>query len=580
MSKIYKYKWVMIILILLAISWSIKADEEEPATKWWLEIGSHYTGLQDYYQKVAEFDRGKEGFMPNISLNLSHFKGTSGIQFTGRFYDPKRMNFSLEGKLKDSLIARISYDSFYRQLQRDTLANLEAREAGNREGTTFGGKMFTHEDTNPEADYGFRRQEIKTDIEYKTPGTAKLKVFLSHRSIFEDGTEQYIQLNHCATCHAVSRDLEVKRRSHTVTVGTEINLKPFTFSYKGNYRTFKSDAGPYEAYYDLARHPVNGGSVEEFASRVNYSGEYVAIGEYPETEKWAHNFVVKTNVGKGRVLLQYINSKTKNKTSDLNLDGNQVNLKVTYPLSNKSKLVGTGAYRRFKNDTVFIDLPNWREGIVDNGANFDWTRYSNLTRTEGKGSLNFIYQPSRKFRLSLLGRYKSNKRDDYPYPGANDTTTKIRLQTEFKYRPSMKFSGHLKYYVETVDNPFAPYNQMFEYIGSSGEHQLFAEPGMSQIYYYQRDDLRYGDITNQATLIHGFKLDLKVKPTKRFHFVAGINLRLGTNSDEPELDLKQTSIQPKINFNWIPSEKFVISGSYSYIMQDQNGLAAVPMMDG
>jgi hypothetical protein len=214
------------------------------------------------------------------------------------------------------------------------------------------------------------------------------------------------------------------------------------------------------------------------------------------------------------------------------------------------------------------------------GANLDWTRYSNLTRTQGKGSLNFIYQPSRKYRFSLLGKYSSIKRDDYPYQGANDKTTKIRLQAEFKYRPTMKLTGRLKYYLEHIDNPFAPYNLMFENVGSSGPHELTPDPGMPIVYYYQRDDLRYGDITTQPTLVHGFYLDLKLKPTKKINFVAGVNVRIGTNSDEPELDLKQTSIQPKLSFNWIPNNKITFAGSYSYMKLNQNGLAAVPMMDG
>ena len=154
MRKINISKLIFVFIILLAVTWNVKIAGKESNTEWWLEIGSHYTGLQNYYQKVAEFDRGKEGFMPDISFNFFHSKEKNSIRFTSRFYDPKRMNFSLEGKLKDSLMAKISYDSFYRQLQGDTLGNMEAREAGNREGTTFGGKMFTHEDKNPGADYG------------------------------------------------------------------------------------------------------------------------------------------------------------------------------------------------------------------------------------------------------------------------------------------------------------------------------------------------------------------------------------------------------------------------------------------
>lgn len=576
MRKLKFSKWMFVFIILFVTICSLKAKDEDSITKWWLEIGSHYSGFQDYYQKVAEFDRGKEGFMPEIAFTILHTKDKSSIKFVSRFYDPKRMNFSLEGKSSDRLHAKFSYQSFYRQLQKDFLENLQAREAQDREGTVPYAKMVTHEDLNPDAEYGYRRQEIKTDIDFKVPGTNKLIVYASHRSILEKGIDQHIQLNHCATCHAVSRALDIDRKTHTVSAGADLDLNPVFISYRASYRSFKSDAGPYEAFYDIARHPINGGAGAEFTSRLNYNGENVPIALYPETDKFAHNLKLKTKIGKGNFLVQYINFKTKNKTSDLNLNGNQLNFKLIYPMSRRTKLVGTGGYARLKNDSIFIDLPNWR--VI--GANLDWTRYSNLTRTEGKGSLNFIYQPTRKFRLSLLGKFSSTKRDDYPYQGANDKTTKIRLQAELKYRPTMKFTGRVKYYIEQIDNPFAPYNLMFEHNGSTGPYELTPEPGMPQVYYYQRDDLRYGDITNQPTLVHGFYLDLKLKPTRKFNFAAGVNVRLGTNSDEPELDLEQTTIQPKLSFNWMPNDKVTFMGSYSYMKFNQNGLAAVPMMDG
>ena len=580
MKKIFFFKLIFMFIILLAAVSGFHVDAEDSTTKWSLEFGSHYSGFEGYSRKVAEFDRGKEGFTPELSLNLFHVKQKNSFKFTGKYYDPKRMSFSLEGKSRDLIDAKISYSSFYRQLQKDLLSNLEAREAGDREGTTFGGKIFTHEDMNSDKEYGYRRQEINTDIDFKVPGTNKLKLMVTHRSIYENGTDQHIQLNHCATCHAVSRSLDFKQKTHSISAGAELDLEPVSITYKASYRSFKSDAGPYEALYDVSRHPVNGGAGEEFSSRLNYSGESVPIGLYPETGKLAHNLKIKANMGKSLVLAQYTNYKAKNKTSNLNYNGNQANLKVIYPVSKRTKLVGTGSYGSYKNDSIFIDQPSWREGIVDNGANLDWTRYSNLTRTEGNGSLNYIFQPSRRFRFSLLGKFSSINRDDYPFQGANDKTTKIRLQTEFKYRPTMKFSGRLKYYIEHIENPFAPYNLMFEHIGSSGPHQLVPEPGMTQVFYYQRDALRYGDITTLPTLVNGIYFDLKLRPSKKFNIVTGINVRYGTNSDEPELNLKQTTLQPKLSFNWMPGDKIIFSGSYSYLVQNQNGLAVVAMMDG
>ena len=569
------YKWIFLVTICLTAFIGYQAVAQESNTKWLINVGSHYTGLQDYYSKVAEFDRGKEGFTPEIGFKLNHTKDNKNIALGGYFYDPKRMSFGLNGNVGEKISAKVSYKSFYRQLQFDQMENLQAREAGDREGITPGGKMITHEDKNPGADYGYRRQEIQTDVDFKVSNHIKLMV--NHRSILEDGTEQHMQLNHCATCHINSRALDHKQNTHSVSAGGEITLKDIMIAFKSSYKTFESKAGPYTAWYDSAQHPTKGVMDEEFASRQNYSSAYMPIAQYAEIEKIAHSLKVKAKLGKGRVLAQFVNSTTTNKTKDLNLKGNQANVKLIYPLMKKAKVVGTGSYGRFENDPVFVDLPPWRDGRSGGGQDLDWTRYSNLTRTNMKAALEVIYQPVRKYRLSLLGGFNSLERDDYPYYGANNKTTKMRLQTSIRYRPSAKFTGRFKYYLDMIDNPFAPYNQMFEKYGKTA---LTPWEGNGAVYYVQRDDIRYGDITSQPTMVHAVNLDLKFKLSKKANLFAKLNYRKSTNSDEKELDFNQTLFAPSIGLNLLPSDKVNFFANYSLQQMDQNGLAAVAMMDG
>ncbi|OPX34200.1 hypothetical protein B1H10_04160 [candidate division KSB1 bacterium 4484_188] len=299
----------VLVLSFLCLFAVLPVFAQETTTQWNLWVGNHYTGLNDYTLKVAEFDRNVDGFVPEFKLNFAQYRDNKGFGVNGYFYDPKRMGFTFEGNSSNLFEARVSYNSFYRQYQRDLMNNLIVREAGNREGTTMGGKMITHEDLNPAADYGFRRQEIRTDLGFKIPGLENIKVIASHRSILEKGSDQH---------------------------------------------------------------------------------------------KFAHNLKLKAKVAKGLFLAQLINSNTKNKEGDLNLNGNQANLKFAYPVFKGGKFIASGVVGRYENDPVSIDLASWRENRAGGGQDFDWVRYSNLTRTEQKGAAELIYQPKSRYRLSLL----------------------------------------------------------------------------------------------------------------------------------------------------------------------------------
>lgn len=584
--------WIPLVAMFLFFCLPIAPlHAQETTTQWSLWFGSHYTGLQDYTLKVAEFDRRVEGFVPEFRVNFKHFKGLNTLQLKGNYYDPKRMSFTLQGRYQNWITGGVSYLSYYRQNQRDLMSNLVAREATDRTGSTPGGKMITNNSLNPEANFGYRRQEIKTKVEVSFPGAKFLKIFASHRSILEKGHEQSVQIVHCATCHLESRAIELDRSTHTVSGGVEVDLGSLLLSYQASYRTFSSNVEPYEAFFDTAQHPGNGTLDAEFGSRNIFQAEMAPMAQYPETQKLSHQVKAKANIGTGRLFAQFVNFNAKNTvdllgpnvtvTGDLNLTGNYGNFKFIYPLFPKTKLIANGYYGRFENDPVQIDVPAWRAGRVGGDLDiFDWTRFSNFTRTELKGNLEFIYQPVRKYRLSFLAGYSTRERDDYPYEGAKDKTTKIRLQGAIKYRPSKAFTGQLKYYFENIENPFAPHNHMFERYGRSGPDSLQPENGAPAVYYYQRDALRFGDITSLPSRVNGLKINLGYRPSQKVQLTVGLHTRFATNADEPQLDYKQKVLQPILGLNLIPSDKFSFFSSYSYLLQTQNGIAAVAMMDG
>ncbi len=550
------------IFSLLAFS-----QEESGYSAWSLWLGSHYTGYEDFSKKVGEFDRGKEEAVPEISLSFSGYKGDQSLNFFGHYYDPKRISFSLTGKSKDVLSGLVSYRSFYRQRATDLLENLMAREAVDQENNP-GGKMFTYEHEEPDADFGYTRHEIKSDFQVKIPGSAMLKVIAAHRSILEKGDDQKVVSMHCSSCHMVSKSAKVDRRTHTASAGIEVNPGPLFLSYMGSFRSFKSEAPSLEAHYDKAEHPTQAGDPKDFASNVIFHDTLTAFGEISENQKMAHSLKVKTEVGKSEILGSFTNSRAKNKSAGIKVESNSGSLKYVLSPSLKTMVIALASLSRIENDEVAIDLPAWRGG--DPGQ-FDYIRYSNLTRTVAKGSAEFIYQPNRKYRLFFSAGYEGTKRDDYPYLEAKGETTKLKVSVGGKYRPSSKFSGRFKYFFENTDDPFSPYEQLFERSGKTLG---------SPFYYFQRDSLRYGSITNQPTNLHGVDFMLDFRPNRKTNMSAGLRASLETNGDTDSLDFERTKLQPQVSANFAPTPRWNLFGSISYAYDKSNGLAAVAMMDG
>ena len=577
-KSLLKYITVLVMGLGVLIFSLLAFSQEEPSQSIWnLWMGSHYTGHEDFYKKVGEFDRGKEGVFPEVSLSYSGYRGDKSLDFSGYYYDPKRLYLHAEGRSKDIFSGLVSYRSFFRQRETDLLENLMSREAVDQENKA-GGKMFTYEHESPDADFGYTRRELTSDFEVKVPGSVHLKFLAAIRSIMEKGDDQEVVSMHCSSCHMVSRSAEVDRRTHTVSAGFEVNPEPLFFSYTGSYRTFKSDVPTSEAFYDTAQHPVNGTMIDEFGTRTVFNGEVVEFGAVPETRKMSHTANIKADMGKkGEVFGRFNHSQAKNVSAGIKTEGNSGSLKYVFRPNVKTRISALASIARIKSDEIFIDLPLWRDGLTGGGQDFDWTRYSSLARIVATGSAEFTYQPSRVYRLDLSAGYKETKRDDYPYFEADWKTTKFTLSAGGKYRPNLKFSGRFKYTFENIDDPFSPYNQLFERAGTAALELL---PDNTKYYYFQRDALRYGSITNQPANLHDIDLYITYRPTHKTNILAGLKASLGTNSNTDSLDFERTRFQPNISLNFAPTPRWNLFSNVSYMNHTSNGLATVAMMDG
>ncbi len=545
---------------------------------WGLYFGAHYTGSADYYQKAGEYYRTNFVTKPEFGLNYIGTRNDKILKVKAIYYDDKRIKFNADAVGGDIWSAHLGYRSFYHQLGHDLLENMTVREVVDTSNTP-GGKMITHKDLNPGAEYGFARHEISSDVSAKilNKDNFAVRLYAAHKSFIEKGEHQIIASMHCSSCHLQSETADIDLYSHNIKGGIEGKVGKSTIAYEFGYRETESRAGETDILYDVAQHPVTGGAIDEFESRMLFDGESVPYGKISKTDKYSQTIKGHTELPFGDLAGSFTHSKAENKDVGIAAKSNGGVLKFYSNLSKTLRFIGKSSLNRIRNDPYFVDLPPWREGRTGGGQDFDYTRYSNLTRTVFKGSGDFIYRPSLRYRIALSAGYQSDKRDDYPSYNQEYNTQTIFAEANFHYKPSSRFSSRLKLHIEKINNPFMAVGGLLEKRMNGVASPL---PDNSLVYYFQRDDYRYGDITKLPALSQLADISIRYIPSNKLSLVAGVKVSFDKNNDMGTIDFERTALEPNLSATLALNPKWSFYASATQMYEKLNGPLAVALMDG
>lgn len=563
------------ILLLLALSVA-QAGEGETVDSYSIWIGGHYTEFSDYTKKVGEYNLGNNEGLPEFGLGYFSKSPTGLLRFKGFYYDDKNVFGQLRATLADRFKIKAQYRSLIKQDQQDLLENIEGREYFPTT-DTYGGKTLTHDLQDVGADYNTHRQEILAELAVKLREKNNIRFVATHRTILKTGSEQSIASNHCFSCHLTSQSAEVDTKQHQFETGIDAESGNFDFGYRFGYRVFESDVSAPQVYYDEARHPVNGGAVSEFGSRQIYDDTTMAYNVLPKTEKVSHKVRMKGKVGKGRVAGAVGYSKATNEATDLSVKSWNGALNYATVVNPSTRVVAKGSMVKLTADDPFIDIPTYRDGAADgNEMDFDYTRYSAYDRTEVKLSAEMIKRMNPKTTLSILGGVDVTNRDDYPVMDDGTSTKKFYGQAKVNYRKGLRYKTTVKYRFEAISDPF---------ISGKG---LFEEPAYGSLYpiagnfvfYWEREDLRYQDITTLPTQAHIFSWQSTYIPSSKYSVNVGVNGKYDKNADLDSLDVKHFMLVPSLNLNVTPNEKFMFSTGYTYNYYKSRGPVTIALFDG
>ena len=203
------------LTVLLCSGAAVGQGEPDEDLRLWL--GAHYTDLQDYTKKVGEYNLGNSEWLPDFRVNYFRQATDYLLTLDGQYFDNKNISGKVTGSLSDRLTGQIEYRSLIRQQGQDLLGNLETREWF---GASAGGKILTHEITDPDADYNYNRNEILTKVSVLLSRKNNIRLHTAHRSILKSGEEQKISSTHCFSCHVTSQTADVKPRRASTMWGT------------------------------------------------------------------------------------------------------------------------------------------------------------------------------------------------------------------------------------------------------------------------------------------------------------------------------------------------------------------------
>ena len=576
---------LLVCLFALVAFGTVVAEDSEPAnTGFSLWVGSHYTDFTDSPKKVGEYNLGNSEALPEFKLNLLSRSNGKLFSLDGHYYDDQNINANLRAEVGNRMNLSVQYRSMIRQTEQDLLENIAAQEFAGLDSLgndKRGGKMLTHAITDPGADYNYNRQEILTRLNILLSKKNNVRLVAAHRSILKNGTEQKVASDHCFSCHLTSESAEVDQRTHEIEAGLEAEVDNVDVGYTFGYRKFKSYTADPTAYFDKAMHPIkitDTAVQHEFESRVIFDDSTAPFGTYPETERFSHKVRVKGKLGTGRLASSLVYSTSKNKRTDLSSDAVSGVLNYAVPLSPRTRLIARVTGARLTADDPFIDLPTFRDGRPGPHVDFDYIRYSTIDRTEGKATAEVITRLNPKMTLSVLAGYQLIDRDDYPTPGDGLTTNRFIGQAKLRYRKGLKYSTSLKYRFEKTSDPFTSGRGLFEHVGR--DRLLPLVDGLKFIFYFQREALRYQNITTEPTDYHEFVWSSTWRPDPKVNMVLGARGKYDKNNDLDSLDVEHFSIQPNIALNLTPDPRVVVSTGYTLNYSKSRGPVTVALFDG
>ncbi|MBZ0270280.1 hypothetical protein K8I85_19175 [bacterium] len=577
-------RWIVAPLagILLVTAASAAADDGSEAVEGTVSVGGHASDLEGTVGKAGEFGLYRESIESDLRLDLLGRSGTRNLELRLDVENEIDRNAFLRVH-GPQLDVRFDHQSFRHWLDHDRLENVEFREA--LAGGAPGGKMATHEDLDPDGVYGIDYTDTRSHLAAQLPvpeGTDLAARFVADfRDMRRQGTKQSLGVDHCSNCHVRSHAGRVDERTRDLALGLEGEREGFAFSYRFAARDFDNLAAAGTNRYMQARHPGNGGSEDEFASRTIYENEELTFGQVPDVEKRGHTVRASADLPRSQsVRGTFSMSTVENQVTGLDLQANAAALSWFAPLSKRTRVTAGVVRRELENDPYDVDLPLWRDGRAGGGQDFDWVRESAYDRVEwiGTARLAHTLRPGQNVRLDY--RFHSTDRDNVLLDPDSDKTrtTRNRLKASWSGSLARKARSRVEVTYEMTDLPFVAVGGLCEPALSDSVMPIDDSQPSDWIYYFQRE--RYGTGGNLPTKALRGRVQFDGSVGPKLHASAYVSASDEKNDDLNLYDFERSVLSPGVSLLFVPTEAAIFTGGAAYSRIESNAKLCATVMDG
>jgi hypothetical protein len=567
---------------LLLVAAGVRAGESDESAgnlRGEVAVGGQSAKIEGAHVRADEYGPVREEFEPTFRFDIFGRTGSDFFEVGLDWLNELDHEANARMHTNPWVDARFEYRTFHRRMDHDRLRNVEFRELSPT--GTPGGKMTTHEDTDPFGEYGYQYTDVRQHLDIQLPMPEGFEAVGALTADYRDqkrvGTKQILGVDHCSNCHVRSQRGMVDEQTRDLTLGLDGELAPVAVSYRFTARDFDNKAEAAYNRYMQARHPVSGANVDEFGSRVIYNDSTLTFAQVPDVEKMGHAVKASADLPRNQsVRGSFAFASIENQVTGLELTSNSASLAWYAPLTEKVRATASFSRREIENDPTEIDLPAWRDGRTGGGQDFDWTRESAYDREELIGTARVTYALRPGHRLRLDYRLQTIDRDNVLLdPDSDDTkTTKNRIRASWAGRLPADLNSRVEVSWENTDLPFVNVDGLCEV--PVGENDPLA--GNTQYFYFQREI--YGTGTSLPTQSLKARANVGASFGSKLYGSAYVSFSDEKNDDLNVYDFERSSINPGVSLLWVPTTWAALNGGAAFHSVESNAKICATVMDG
>ena len=565
---------IMFMLIAGLTGFTGYAQDNADTVEGYVSIGARFADGDDDLSQAAEYETTDSDIGLSVELDVTAGTEDRFIAIQGDIKNADDVYTSVEMQVNQAFIDTLYYKRYSHRLDHDRMENLVFRECVDPATNKPGGKMLTHEDTDPCGEYGIVISDLQNRMEFDMGEHTTFHWNYTHLS--REGYKQTRSINHCAMCHVTARKTRVDEETRDHSVGLSLAFSKFEMAYNFVKSEFRNFAEAPRNYYEPARHPVNGDTEAEFASRTNYQDEELTYADVPDSDKESHTFKFTGRLSKHNTIVSQVSMlKYENLAEQLKMETRSGAVHWACKPNKKFAVRTTFSKETIENDDVVLDFAAWREGFTGGGQNFDWTRQSAYNRDVTIARLQTEYRFNQAHRISFDYRFRNIDREYLEIEQGSTETETLENRFVLAWNGNMdKVRGRIAVEYQMIDLPFANKYAMCEpaYRDSS------FLPDNSKFFYFQRE--HQGDATNQPSDSLKLKANFSLINSARF----AMNIQ-GTYTDSSNDNLNtyewtQDSTVSGLNLFITPGSIASFTAGYNYFNIESNAVFCVPVMDG